>query len=107
MCQRGKGFNISLSTERAEYFWSGEECNLSEWIIPPVNQRMETPDRTLFIVIDVSRRMGAVRIAERSPYRFIETVGTESQGLVRVSWDKEWVWHAHGFVRVKFVMKKM
>lgn len=78
-------------------------CSIS-WTTPPKGTQMEPTVKTLFVVVDVPKDKGAIRVFEKGTDKHIGTVGTENAGhMVIIPWDDNWWFRVSGSLSVGYI----
>ncbi|UNI15364.1 hypothetical protein JDV02_001901 [Purpureocillium takamizusanense] len=71
---------------------------------PPKGTRIVPPESTLFIVVDMPKDKGAIRIFEEKDDNYIGAVATEDAGyLIVVPWTSSWWFRASGSLTVGYI----
>jgi len=83
------------------------DCDPLEWMTPSNNVRMDPPQNTVALVVDVRGSQGAIRIANTQDNKYADEVGPvkEAGNLVMVTWKSNWWYYTIGSVRVAYIRR--
>lgn len=74
---------------------------------PSHNTRMNPPENTVVVIVDVRSNQGAIQIADKQSNEYVDGVGTEAAGsLVMIPWKKDWWYYCMGSTRLAYIGKK-
>ena len=83
------------------------DCDSPVWISPSKNVRMEPPENTVVVVVDIRSNQGAIYIVNKQTDGYVDHVGTDVAGnLIMVPWNKDWWYYCLGSTRLAYIGNK-
>lgn len=85
-----------------------EDCDSLVWTTSSDDDRVNPPENTVAVVVDVRGGQGAIHIIKTQDNKHVDKVGPVKEGgnLVMVPWKSIWWYYAIGSVRVAHIEKK-
>lgn len=91
--------------ERARQGKTSGPCRMTEWVTPPTQQKVQPPENTLFVVVNIPENKGAIRVFEGDPEQYAGVVGTESAGhMTIIPWNSNWWFRVSGSPTIAYVI---
>lgn len=84
------------------------ECEPLVWTTPSNDVRVNPPENTVAVVVDVRGGQGAINILNTENNKYVDKVGPikGADNLVMVLWRSSWWYYAIGSVRVAHIGRK-
>lgn len=88
--------------------FQSEYGDCGPWTTPSNDVRMEPPNDTVAVAVDVRSGQGAINIVKKQGNKFVDKVGPMkgAKNLVIVRWQSDWWYYAIGDVQVAYIPKK-
>ncbi|OJD26560.1 hypothetical protein ACJ73_02050 [Blastomyces percursus] len=84
-----------------------DACDSITWTTLPKATRIDPPENSVAVVVDVVNSQGAIRIYEKEGDSYVDGVGTEAAGhMVIVPWDSGWWLRVSGSLQVGYAIAK-
>ncbi|OJD26013.1 hypothetical protein ACJ73_02612 [Blastomyces percursus] len=84
-----------------------DDCDSLIWSPLPKATRIDPPENTIAIVVDIVRSQGAIRIFENEGDLYVDGVGTEDAGyMVIIPWNTSWWFRVSGALQVGYAAGK-